>query len=120
MARLSSYAQDKVLDATYPNHLKDIAPIFKINPQKELEIIANKYRLQAQKMNECASTQLNSINKSKNSKALTTRSVSVKNDRRVQNIAGDSALASDFGPVSGKGSDFFNRVPGANLQSTLR
>ena len=32
MARLSSYAQDKVLDATYPNHLKDIAPIFKINP----------------------------------------------------------------------------------------
>ena len=54
------------------------------------------------------------------SKALTTRSASVRNDRRIQNIAGDSALASEFAPASGKGSDFFNRVPGANLQSTLR
>ena len=47
VARLGTDSQDKVLDATYPNHLRDVAPIFKINPQKELEIVANKYRLQA-------------------------------------------------------------------------
>ena len=30
----------------FPNHLKEIAPIFEIDPEKELEILANKYRLQ--------------------------------------------------------------------------
>ena len=32
VARLGTDSQDKVLDATYPNHLRDVAPIFKINP----------------------------------------------------------------------------------------
>ena len=50
VARLANDSQDKVLNATYPNHLRDVAPIFKINPQRELEIVANKYRLQAKRM----------------------------------------------------------------------
>lgn len=32
VARLAADSQDKVLEATYPNHLRDVAPIFKINP----------------------------------------------------------------------------------------
>jgi hypothetical protein len=30
---------------TFPNHLKEVAPIFEINSQREVEIMANKYRL---------------------------------------------------------------------------
>jgi hypothetical protein len=40
---------DKIAEVNYPNHLREIAPIFEINPQKELEIMAHKYRLQAEK-----------------------------------------------------------------------
>jgi len=32
VARLATDSQDKVLEASYPNHLRDVAPIFKINP----------------------------------------------------------------------------------------
>ena len=50
-------------------------------------------------MNDVALSQLNSLNTAKGkSIALTTRSASVRNERRVQNIAGDSALASEFAP----------------------
>ena len=31
-------------EVAYPNHLRDFTPIFEINPKKELEIMANKYR----------------------------------------------------------------------------
>lgn len=48
VARLSDESFDKYHDAAYPNHLRDVAPIFQINPRKELEILANKYRLQAE------------------------------------------------------------------------
>jgi len=36
----------------YPNHLRDFAPVFEINTKKELEILANKYRLQHEQMTE--------------------------------------------------------------------
>ena len=32
VARLATDSQDKVLGSTYPNHLRDVAPIFRINP----------------------------------------------------------------------------------------
>ena len=48
MARIQDDQQDINFTAAYPNHLRDIAPIFEINPRKELEIIANKYKLQAE------------------------------------------------------------------------
>jgi hypothetical protein len=35
-------------EVTYPDHLRDFTPIFEINPKKELEIMANKYRIQAE------------------------------------------------------------------------
>jgi len=33
---------------TFPNHLKEVAPIFEIDSQREVEIMANKYRLQTE------------------------------------------------------------------------
>jgi len=32
IVRLSDDFQDKVIGTAYPNHLRDFAPIFKINP----------------------------------------------------------------------------------------
>jgi hypothetical protein len=47
MARMTDET-DKIAEVNYPNHLREIAPIFEINPKKELEIMAHKYRLQAE------------------------------------------------------------------------
>lgn len=48
VARISDDQQEANYTVAYPNHLRDIAPIFEINPRKELEIIANKYKKQAE------------------------------------------------------------------------
>jgi hypothetical protein len=125
VARLSDDAQDKQLMATYPNHLRDIAPVFKINPQKELEIIANKYRLQAQQMTNNAIGRLSQMNgkiKSLTNLSPANRSLSVTGGtRKSQQILGESAIVGET-TLNGKASlsrganaDFFNRVPGANL-----
>ena len=45
VARIQDDQQDINFVVAYPNHLRDIAPVFEINPRKELEIIANKYKL---------------------------------------------------------------------------
>jgi hypothetical protein len=36
---------DDQFETVYPNHLRDFAPVFEINPNKELEIMANKFRV---------------------------------------------------------------------------
>lgn len=51
MARMTPET-DEIAEISYPNHLRDVAPIFEIHPKKELEIMAHKYRLQADKANE--------------------------------------------------------------------
>lgn len=54
------FDQDTPDEITYPNHLREIGPIFEINPKKELEIMANKYRIQAEES-------LNKFNRTPNS-----------------------------------------------------
>ena len=139
VARLCSDQQEKAFEATYPNHLRDIAPVFRIDPNKELEIIANKYRLQAEQMNELAQTRLMQISgvsksgKSLNSSTSMKRSASVaaiRSDKRGQNILGESAIINESttgGALTSRQAaernqkiDFFNRVPGANIESTMR
>lgn len=44
MARMTPET-DEIAEVSYPNHLRDVAPIFEVNPSKELEIMAHKYRL---------------------------------------------------------------------------
>lgn len=140
VARLANDSQDKVHDTTYPNHLRDFAPIFKINPQKELEIIANKYRLQAQRMTELAMTKVQKLagypSRSKSLSQSTGKhlvtSVHKRGETQAQNILGESGiineqLAPTLTSVARGGKTerneslgFFNRIPGANLQSTQR
>jgi hypothetical protein len=42
---LRSKQNDEQFETVYPNHLRDIGPIFEINQGKEIEVIANKFRV---------------------------------------------------------------------------
>lgn len=61
----------------YPNHLIEIAPIFEIDPEKELEILAHKYRLQVAN----SSGQLQSTTKVTSSGPINLSNYSVNNAR---------------------------------------
>jgi len=38
-------SHDEHIEAVYPNHLRDYGPVFEVNTDKELEIMANKFRV---------------------------------------------------------------------------
>lgn len=42
---LRSRQNDEFFEAVYPNHLRDLGPIFEINQIKEIEVLANKFRV---------------------------------------------------------------------------
>ena len=42
---LRSKQNDEFFEAVYPNHLRDLGPIFEINQAKEIEVLANKFRV---------------------------------------------------------------------------
>lgn len=42
---LRSKQNDEFYEAVYPNHLRDLGPIFEINQGKEIEVLANKFRV---------------------------------------------------------------------------
>ena len=42
---LRSKQNDEFFEAVYPNHLRDLGPIFEINQSKEIEVLANKFRV---------------------------------------------------------------------------
>jgi hypothetical protein len=42
---LRSRQNDEFFEAVYPNHLRDLGPIFEINQTKEIEVLANKFRV---------------------------------------------------------------------------
>ena len=62
-ARLTSESSEKLFEAHYPNRQSNLAPVFRINPQKELEIMANKYRLIQQVSLNLAQDQLRKLEK---------------------------------------------------------
>ena len=42
---LRSKQNDEFFETVYPNHLRDLGPIFEINQAKEIEVLANKFRV---------------------------------------------------------------------------
>jgi hypothetical protein len=56
---LRSKQNDEFFEAVYPNHLRDLGPIFEINQAKEIEVLANKFRVLTTSLNkEIKSTNL--------------------------------------------------------------
>jgi hypothetical protein len=44
-SNVRSQQNDDQFETVYPNHLRDFAPVFEIDTDKELEIMANKFRV---------------------------------------------------------------------------